>query len=657
MFGNLYSYFAVLLMGLMCSRCASAQSHVSLASLSLTQIEERLEEVDTELSSLAHYSLRSGVGAIGYRSVTYTNSTNTESVQVDLGAETPIDQVVLVPTIWRDTEVGFVDDGFPAAFTVIVGKNGDPNGLTIASFTQEDGLLPRIAPLIISCSGVTASWVRIEATELTKRHLDGAYIFQLSELLVFNGPENVALRQPITTSTIPPRSRSRASAYLVDGFTPYLMDAAHGDQSLAFVNQGDAGDTPALTVDLGSSQPLTAIHLHAVDQSDTVPQANVGDFGIPKRLLVEGANQPDFSDAAVLLDYTWNSIYDVGPIMMLPLQDSPCRYVRLTAFEPYQEGNISKIGFAEIELISKGRNIAVGRPINAKFTGDAARTLDAFTDGRNLYGNILPIRDWMDELAKRHDLESERPVIAAELQKRYDRQKTNLRRMGWLATILGVGILVTVLLDRIFRMRHVAKIKERFAADLHDELGANIHTIGLLSDCAQESEDSPADRKMLMQRIRELTERTGTAIRHCTNMLEASALYIGLAHDMRRAANRIITNFEHDFSIIGESFLERLPSRTRIDLFLFYKECLVNICRHAKATKIKTSLVATSKNLILTISDNGTGLTEPPNSLKRRARLLGAKLTVESHENAGTNIVLEVKNRKWNSLKPIVFTK
>ena len=136
---------------------------------------------------------------------------------------------------------------------------------------------------------------------LTPRQFDGKYLLQLAEILVFSGPENVALRKPLRTSSNEPAgSPAWDATFLVDGSMPYLMNSALGDQSLAFVSEVGIGDRPLLTIDLETSQPISEIHLHAVDQSDTVPQSFAGDFGIPRLLRIEGANEYDYSDATVL---------------------------------------------------------------------------------------------------------------------------------------------------------------------------------------------------------------------------------------------------------------------------------------------------------------------------------------------------------------------
>lgn len=163
----------------------------------------------------------------------------------------------------------------------------------------------------------------------------------------------------------------------------------------------------------------------------------------------------------------------------------------------------SRIGFAEIEVFSNQDNVALGKPAYTDSElGSQFRSLIALTDGNNLYGRILPIRKWVRELALRHDLETERPLLAAELNRRYARQKIHLTWMTWLAVLLAAGIGCTVLIDRIVRARQIAEIRKRLAADLHDELGADLHVIGLLGDLAQAAVNSPDRLRGLHQRIR-----------------------------------------------------------------------------------------------------------------------------------------------------------
>ncbi|MGJ8632660.1 MAG: sensor histidine kinase [Luteolibacter sp.] len=634
--------------------------------LSLNELKAELQKIDTELGKLARSSFLAGVGAIGYRSGSRDRPDSPEWIKVEWEKEVPIDEIILVPTLWRSSLKGATPDGFPEEFRVLAGKAGDETGVEIAAYTRKDKAGKGTSPFVIDGKGVTASWIMVDASLLSMRGYDNRYILQFSEILVFHGETNVALLQKVSTSTDSKELPNPWNDHFaVDGFVPYVMDAASGEQSLAFVSRALEERIPVFEIDLGQQYPLSRIHIHAVEQGDTIPQAYPGDFGIPRLLVVEGANLPDFSDAFPLVEIRQNSIYECGSIMMRNFPEKACRYVRLTALEMkpsvVMDQDETKIGFAEIELFSGSRNVAMGKPMKTDIlTNSPERSPAALTDGHLLYGNSLPIRDWLHQLTRREALETARPLIVAEINRRYDRLKRWLIWLTWLATALAAGTFLVILNSRFAKHRAIIQTRERIAADLHDELGANINAIGLLGDLAEQATDSPERLKILLRRSRAFTERTAAAARHCTNILEAKGLYGDLEQDMRNSSRRIMADLEHEIEVKGRDVLERLAPRKRIDLFLFYKESITNIIRHSEATKVTTRLIAHPKQIRLTITDNGLGLTEQddgqvPHSLKRRAKLIGAKVSSERPSNGGTRIRLSfaLKRRYFQKPKPL----
>jgi signal transduction histidine kinase len=479
----------------------------------------------------------------------------------------------------------------------------------------------------------TASWVRVEATKLSARQFDGQFNLELAELLIFSGEKNVAINQTLSLPSAdsqlePMQLPGRKKEYLVDGFVPYQMDSGQGDKTIAFFSVVKPKHIPSITIDLQSVMPLSRIHLHTLEQSDTAPQSTPSGLGLPKHFVVEGAQRADFSDAVSLMEYRQASIYDVGPILVH------------TKGQP-RVG----LGFAEIELFALGENAALGKPVITQFLTHF-RPSSLLTDGSNFYGRILSTREWMAQLASRHQLELERPPIAAELNQRYAQQQSMLQRMIWLATLLLIVIGFILIINRSLHQRAIHRTREQIAADLHDELGANLHAIGLLSDFVSREKENPQQLEQLMQRMRSLTQRTAAAAKYCTNMLEAEGLYDDLAEDMRRTAARVTADHQHDLFFEREERLQNISPAKRIGLFLFYKECLTNIIRHAEATQITTHLVAGDRMLTLTITDNGHGLNgEVPSSLTRRARLLKSKLKTNSLSSGGTQVTLQLKTR------------
>ncbi len=632
----------------------------SLEACSLEMLELRLVEIDSNLSTLASSSLRGGVGNLGWISKMHQDGTKTEWAQIDLGETNRIDQIVLTPVIRRDNKGGYQADGFPRKLKLIVGTNAQDPGQVVAEFDQKDQLLPRVAPLVIPIESITASWIRIEAETEPSSVWDGKFAVQLSEILAFHGDKNLALNRPVQVSSAQ-RNWVKKAMYqeaLTDGLLPYVMDAAEGTKSdpyIAFYNKKDRNYS--LTVDLENTLPLDGIILHAADIRENTPRIHYADYGMPKHLQIEGATRADFSDSILLAETIRETIYETGPIVMLRFPKTACRYIRLTAIEGYKAPEAKDIarcfGLAEIELLSQGRNVALNKTtLQGGQIFNHQGKLTNLTDGRNHFGSILPIRLWLNELALRHDLEVERPLIAAELNSRYARQKLNLRIMYWTVGILvGVAVLAFII-ERTLHRRHMARARQRFTANLHDELGANLHTIGLLGDTAQAVKDDPDKLDGLLQRIRALTERSGTAARHCANLIEAEGLFENVAEEMHQISSRVMNDLNHTITIDGEAMLRQLAPRTCIDLLLFYKESLINIIRHSGATQVSTKLTADKKVITLTITDNGHGHSgDPPSSLKRRARLLSAKVTAENAEEGGTRITLKLKSRKFGFKK------
>ena len=124
---------------------------------------------------------------------------------------------------------------------------------------------------------------------------------------------------------------------------------------------------------------------------------------------------------------------------------------------------------------------------------------------------------------------------------------------------------------------------------------------------------------------------------------------------MKRIADGLTEGLEHDLKLSGEEYVAKIDQRKRIDVFLFYKECLVNVIRHAHATKIVTRLDIDNDVLRLCVCDDGIGLPGKsegtvPSSLRRRSNILGARVTASRSELGGCCITMVLR---WNRSLPI----
>ncbi|NDV62068.1 ATP-binding protein [Puniceicoccales bacterium CK1056] len=638
----------------------------TIDDMSLGELEERRETIEREIGQLARFAMNSGVGRIGYRSNTHPSEDSEEWIEIDFGKTVSLDSIALVPALWRDAQKGFIADSFPEAFCITAGIRGESEETVVFQIDSSKGIIPRVAPFLINGKAIKASWIRLTANRLSPRNFDGEYVLQLSEILVFDGYENVALGATVeVSSSISYGSGAWGEEYLVDGFVPYLMDSSEGSGTVAYVVLAETGDTPSFSIDLETPSVLEDLVLHVVEQTDTVPQAFPGDYGIPYKFLLEGSLKSDFSDPVVLLEFERDSIFDVGPIMSFSLTSVAMRYVRLRATEPYVFSYVGvngeaipggRLGFAEIELYSKGgHNMALGKLMKSEFRGESPpRHIEALTDGKNLYGSILTFRDWINQLAVRHDLEKKLPLVSAELGIRYAKQKQLLFFMRISLGLLVLFVIVGVFVYRHQQQRVLFKARERITADLHDVLGGNISAIVLLSELAKGETENPKELTRFVGKIDSLAVRTRNALKYISDVLSQPNLYENLTAEMRRIATGLTDGLEHDLQISGEEFISRIHQRNRVDIFLFYKECLVNIIRHSGATKVSTRLDIDKHYLKLEVTDNGIGLDENgvpvvPTSLRRRARILGAKVSVSPVEGGGSRIHMIFK---WNRIWP-----
>lgn len=647
--------------------CAKGPEIAPLKERNLTQLNQRLANIDSELEQLATLRLRGGAGAVGYRSKKYHQPDMAELIHIELDEICTIDQIALVPALWRDSKSGVRSEGFPLKFRILAGTNEKTD--VVYTFSAEDQLAPRTAPLTVSFPAVVASSISIEVTRLSPDIGEEKYSLQLSEIMVFSGLENVALQKNVSIQFPGTSKPYQYTPFLTDGFSPYLMDAAEGSRSSTQIMRvaEPPQSPPTLTLDLQAPYPVNQINLHTASAVYSIPMSFFTCWAVPRHVRVTGANHPDFKDETVLFEHEQHSIRDTGPVIMRRFPKSLARYIRITILDHrpvvWSGPESPKIAFTEIEVLAEGRNVALNAPIIATPNLHYANEpLPRMTDGLNYYGKILPVRTWMNQLARRHDLETERLLLVPELNKRYERQKANLHILAWAVALLSTGTIVTFLIGQALRQRAIFRTRERIAANLHDELGANLHAIGLFGELAkQEVADAEAHEKWsqlvcYVDEVRSLTEQAGKTARYTTNMLEAKELYENLADEMRRTTEQLLTDLQHQIIFTNEEMLQQLPPRKRIGLFLFYKECLTNIIRHSGATQVEAHLSASKKEILLSVRDNGHGLAEgskdtAPASLKRRARLLNARLSTETPPDGGTLILLKLKPRRWSFLR------
>jgi len=227
--------------------------------------------------------------------------------------------------------------------------------------------------------------------------------------------------------------------------------------------------------------------------------------------------------------------------------------------------------------------------------------------------------------------------------------------------LLLSGLLLSLIVysyyrSRMARLLGIERIRTRIAADLHDDIGANLTRIAILSEVAHsqmnETNPSVANPLASIARISRESVASMSDIVWAINPRRDSLL--DLVVRMRRFANEVFTGrkIEFTFNAPQSDRDQKLGADLRRDVFLIFKEVLTNVVRHSNCTRVQIELVLDRSWLELKIEDDGCGF-EPSVaseghgliSIKRRAEALGGNLELNSAPNAGTKLWLKVPRR------------
>jgi ligand-binding sensor domain-containing protein/two-component sensor histidine kinase len=209
---------------------------------------------------------------------------------------------------------------------------------------------------------------------------------------------------------------------------------------------------------------------------------------------------------------------------------------------------------------------------------------------------------------------------------------------------------------RVRRLLEIERVRTRIAADLHDDIGANLTRIGILSEVAHthvQAQESGISSPLgsIAQISRECVASMGDIV---WAIDPARDHLIDLVQRMRRFAGEVFSNRKIEFEFHAPPSDEDLTigPDVRRNVFLIFKEAVNNAARHAHCSYVAIDLALERSGLVLKIGDNGSGF-DPSEagegqglaSMKRRAADLGARLLLSSAKGKGTEIELTVPRK------------
>ncbi len=203
---------------------------------------------------------------------------------------------------------------------------------------------------------------------------------------------------------------------------------------------------------------------------------------------------------------------------------------------------------------------------------------------------------------------------------------------------------------RLRRALALERIRSQIASDLHDDLGAGLAQIAILSEVARRDGAAHGHLAEIAGLARTMRESVGEIVWAIDPRKDQAD---ELVRRMRQTACNLLESEGVDVELRAppEAVLERvgLAPDQRRHLLLVVKEALTNVARHARASRVVIELVLEGNTLRLAIEDDGRGFDKAAEttgnglrSFERRANALGARLSIRSNPGERTRIELSM---------------
>lgn len=632
-----------------------------LLSPALRHTDERLAEISAELPGLPNPpGIPSGTSS-GFSTNPVLPDQEQQWLEVILDEPAEIDTVALIPAVGMGAGRPNEGFGFPRRFALVADAGEGTEPWTIRDETAADFPNPGIDPVVTRFQPRLIQRVRVNVVKSWQE--DAPSVLALAEMMLLSGNRNMAAGAKVDASSHRDNNIAWQRDNLVDMSTPLGLPtvpdiaASRGYHSRV---ETSSEQMKSITLDLGRSA--------AIDEVRLVPVVREGlpawvSYGYPPRLKIETALRPDFADARVLFHTLGRDMPAPGRnVVVFPDRGPPARYLRLTSERLWHRAQDFLFALAEVQVYSGGTNIAPGATVAATDPGDepgwsAAALADGFSFGQRL--TELP--EWLRLIEKRGQLLAEQALLTNQRDPQLAAAQDALVRVaGGLATLLVLLATLAVWRQKRRNRREQELLRERLARDLHDDIGSNLGSISLLCNIVTRHPDNGTSHQEDFAEIQRIASESADSMRDMITLLNPRDKGRGgdWLRVLQNLAERQLRGLDLKVKVAGEDLRHGPDLETRRELYLFCKEAITNIARHARARTVRFDVRLGGEGLEIDLRDDGCGFDPARTSkgfglanLRQRARQMSGTLSIHSEPGEGTAIHLKLpRSRRWQAL-------
>jgi ligand-binding sensor domain-containing protein/signal transduction histidine kinase len=226
----------------------------------------------------------------------------------------------------------------------------------------------------------------------------------------------------------------------------------------------------------------------------------------------------------------------------------------------------------------------------------------------------------------------------------------------WFRVLAGTALALLAYALYRYRMAEllaVERIRVRIATDLHDDVGASLSQIAILSEVARRRiENADAQAASPLSEIAAVSSELVDAMSDIVWAINPKHDHLGnLEYRLRRFANDVLgaSNLNVEFRSTAADPELHIDADLRRQVLLIFKEAVNNIARHSGADQATVEFTVAQDSLLLRVVDNGKGFDPAAAAdgnglanIRKRASDLSAAVELESVLNRGTTLTLRV---------------
>jgi signal transduction histidine kinase len=237
----------------------------------------------------------------------------------------------------------------------------------------------------------------------------------------------------------------------------------------------------------------------------------------------------------------------------------------------------------------------------------------------------------------------------------------------WFVTLIVIAVAFLIYYLGTIRIKsqlEIERLKLKIASDLHDNIGAGLTEISILSEVAERNENKSST--LVKQDLQKISNTARQLVDSMSDIVwvvnpQRDSLY-DLILKLKDSYNEFFSSIGVSFQVINVEKSDdiKLPMEYKQNLLLMFKEAINNAIKHSGCKKIILEAFYQNDTIKIILNDDGRGFDlndikfgNGIKNIEARAKKINGILKWESKNNSGTKVSFTGKLGKINRIKSL----